>query len=100
MGRKAFDRIYTNGRISREFHPAKQLCRPADLDSRGFVYVRESEELMDEAKGLLTDTLANCSASELREWNSLKGKLRDALSDYIYQKTKRSPMILPIIMET
>ena len=55
---------------------------------------------MVEAKGLLTDTLANCSASELREWNSLKGKLRDALSDYIYQKTKRSPMILPIIMET
>ncbi|MBR6386570.1 MAG: RNase J family beta-CASP ribonuclease, partial [Ruminococcus sp.] len=71
-----------------------------DIISRGFVYVRESEELTDEAKGLLTDTLANCSASELREWNSLKGKLRDALSDYIYQKTKRSPMILPIIMET
>ena len=71
-----------------------------DIISRGFVYVRESEELMVEAKLLLTDTLNNCSASELREWNSLKGKLRDSLSDYIYQKTKRSPMILPIIMET
>ena len=71
-----------------------------DIISRGFVYVRESEELMVEAKGLLSDTLANCSSNELREWNSLKGKLRDALSDYIYQKTKRSPMILPIIMET
>ncbi|SHM25827.1 ribonuclease J [Ruminococcus flavefaciens] len=77
-----------------------EIVAGPDIISRGFVYVRESEELMEEAKGLLTDTLANCSASELREWNSLKGKLRDALSDYIYQKTKRSPMILPIIMET
>ena len=71
-----------------------------DIISRGFVYVRESEELMVEARQLLTDTLNNCSAAELREWNTLKGKLRDSLSDYIYQKTKRSPMILPIIMET
>ena len=77
-----------------------EIVAGPDIISRGFVYVRESEELMVEARGLLTDTLANCSASELREWNSLKGKLRDALSDYIYQKTKRSPMILPIIMET
>ena len=77
-----------------------EIVAGPDIISRGFVYVRESEELMVEAKGLLTDTLANCSAGELREWNSLKGKLRDALSDYIYQKTKRSPMILPIIMET
>ena len=67
-----------------------------DIISRGFVYVRESEELMVEARQLLTDTLNNCSAAELREWNTLKGKLRDSLSDYIYQKTKRSP----IIMET
>ena len=55
---------------------------------------------MVEARALLSNTLASCSAAELREWNTLKGKLRDALSDYIYQKTKRSPMILPIIMET
>lgn len=71
-----------------------------DIISRGFVYVRESEELMVEAKLLLNNTLNSCSAAELREWNALKGKMRDALSDYIYQKTKRSPMILPIIMET
>lgn len=70
-----------------------------DIISRGFVYVRESEELMDESKNVLNDTLRHCSASEFREWNTLKGKMRDALSDYIYQKTKRSPMILPIIME-
>ena len=71
-----------------------------DIISRGFVYVRESEELIEEAKQLLSDTLYNCSIHELKEWNTLKGKMRDALSDYIYQKTKRSPMILPIIMET
>jgi ribonuclease J len=70
-----------------------------DIISRGFVYVRESEELIEEAKQLLSDTLYNCSIHELKEWNTLKGKMRDALSDYIYQKTKRSPMILPIIME-
>lgn len=70
-----------------------------DIISRGFVYVRESEELFVEAKELLNNTLDNCSYHEMREWNTLKGKLRDALSDYIYQKTKRSPMILPVIME-
>lgn len=70
-----------------------------DIISRGFVYVRESEELIDEAKQVLNNTLEQCSIHDLREWNSLKTKLKDALSDYIYSKTKRSPMILPIIME-
>jgi len=70
-----------------------------ELISRGFVYVREAEELMDEAKLLLTETLDQCNASALRDWNGLKGRLRDVLSDYIFQKTKRTPMILPIIME-
>ena len=67
--------------------------------SRGFVYVRESEELIDNARHLLASTLATCSIQDFREWNSIKTRLRDALSDYIYEKTKRSPMILPIIME-
>ncbi|MDO5560121.1 MAG: ribonuclease J [Oscillospiraceae bacterium] len=70
-----------------------------DIISRGFVYVRESEELIDEAKQILNNTLAQCTIHDLREWNSLKTKLKDALSEYIYSKTKRSPMILPIIME-
>jgi ribonuclease J len=70
-----------------------------DIISRGFVYVRESEELMEEARQLLMDTLQHCSTQELKEWGTLKNKLRDVLSDYIYGKTKRSPMILPIIME-
>lgn len=70
-----------------------------EIISRGFVYVRESEELIDNARHLLASTLATCSIQDFREWNSIKTKLRDALSDYIYEKTKRSPMILPIIME-
>jgi len=70
-----------------------------DVVSRGFVYVRESEELMVEAKRILTKTLQHCMDNDLREWNTIKAKLKDALSDYIYTKTRRNPMILPIIME-
>lgn len=70
-----------------------------DIVSRGFVYVRESEELMGAAKKLLTDTLQNCMDNDTREWNVIKTKMKDVLSDYIYMKTKRSPMILPVIME-
>lgn len=70
-----------------------------DIVSRGFVYVRESEELMDEAKKILLKTLQFCMDSDLREWNAIKTKMKDALSDYIYTRTRRNPMILPIIME-
>ncbi|MBQ6040387.1 MAG: ribonuclease J [Oscillospiraceae bacterium] len=76
-----------------------EIVSGPELISRGFVYVRESEELMDEARLLLTDALDQCSAADLHDWNALKAKLRDVLSDYIFHKTKRSPMILPIIME-
>ncbi len=70
-----------------------------DIVSRGFVYVRESEELLDEAKMLMKSVMEDCFARNVREWGNIKSAMRDALSDYIYQKTKRSPMILPIIME-
>lgn len=70
-----------------------------DIVSRGFVYVRESEELLEEAKAILTDTLQKCLDSNMREWNSIKTKLKEKLSDFIYTKTQRNPMILPIIME-
>lgn len=78
---------------------SNEVVSGPDIISRGFVYVRESEELIDNAKHIVMDTLNECSVYELREWNSLKAKLRDSLSDYIYTKTKRNPMILPIIME-
>ncbi|MBR6044908.1 MAG: ribonuclease J [Ruminococcus sp.] len=70
-----------------------------DVVSRGFVYVRESEELIDEAKALLTEALQDCLDRGVREWNTIKNKMKDDLSDYIFRKTKRTPMILPIIME-
>lgn len=70
-----------------------------DIVSRGFVYVRESEELLDEAKQLMKQVMQNCCDRNIREWGNIKSAMRDALSEYIYSKTKRSPMILPIIME-
>ena len=70
-----------------------------DIVSRGFVYVREAEELMSKAKKILTETLQKCMEGDNREWNVIKGKLKDALSDYIFIQTRRSPMILPVIME-
>lgn len=70
-----------------------------DVVSRGFVYVRESEELIEQAKKLMAKVLQTCMDNDLREWNAIKTKMKDALSDYIYTRTKRSPMILPIIME-
>lgn len=75
------------------------LVSGPDIISRGFVYVRESEELMSEARQVLNKVLNGCTPRDLKEWGTLKTKLRDVLSDYIYEKTKRSPMILPIIME-
>ena len=70
-----------------------------DIISRGFVYVRESEGLMDEAKEIVKGVLRECEESNITDWASLKTKVRDELRSYLYEKTKRKPMILPIIME-
>ncbi|MDE7399088.1 MAG: ribonuclease J [Oscillospiraceae bacterium] len=70
-----------------------------DIVSRGFVYVRESEELLDDAKNLMRSVMNDCQERNVREWGNIKSAMRDALSDFIYKETKRSPMILPIIME-
>lgn len=70
-----------------------------DIVSRGFVYVRESEELLDDAKQLMNGVMDDLFDRGVREWGNIKSAMRDALSEFIYQKTKRSPMILPIIME-
>ncbi|WP_294499926.1 ribonuclease J [uncultured Gemmiger sp.] len=70
-----------------------------ELVSRGFVYVRESEELMDGARTQVEIALDRALADNAHDWNSLKTRVREALSSYIYRKTKRSPMILPIVME-
>jgi len=70
-----------------------------DVISRGFVYVRESENLMDEVKQMLTELVSNYTNGERRDWSSIKNIIKENLRTYIYQKTKRNPMILPIIME-
>ena len=70
-----------------------------ELVSRGFVYVRESEELIDGARTQVEIALDRALADNAHDWNSLKTRVREALSSYIYRKTKRSPMILPILME-
>ena len=70
-----------------------------DIVSRGFVYVRESEKLMEDAKAVAKKVLEEQCSASVREWGSIKPALRDALSSFIYQQTKRSPMILPVIME-
>jgi ribonuclease J len=76
----------------------KVLAGP-DLVSRGFVYVRENESLMDGAQGVVENALQRCMEEGVRDWNSVKTRVREALSSYIYRRTKRSPMILPILME-
>ncbi len=76
-----------------------EILTGPDIISRGFVYVRESEELMDEAKNVAMDTIYECIDNGDTEWNIIKNHIRDSMSDFIYNKTKRSPMIIPIIME-
>lgn len=70
-----------------------------DIISRGFVYVRESEGLMDEAREIVRSVLKNCEERQITDWATLKSKIRDELREFLYEKTKRKPMILPIIME-
>ncbi|MGI6404602.1 MAG: RNase J family beta-CASP ribonuclease [Oscillospiraceae bacterium] len=76
----------------------KILAGP-DIVSRGFVYVRESEDMIGRAETIAKDSIQNCISNNTREWGTLKQRVRDDLSDYFWQVTKRSPMILPVIQE-
>ncbi len=76
-----------------------QIISGPDLISRGFVYVRGAEELMEEARTIVRDVLEECCRRDPRDWGTMKTRVRDELSRMLFQKTKRSPMILPIIME-
>ena len=82
--------------ISKE--DGKVLAGP-DIISRGFVYVRESEDLMDGAKTVIKEVLNECEEKNIKEWAYLKNNIKENLKEYLYTKTKRNPMILPIIME-
>lgn len=78
---------------------SNQLLAGPDIVSRGFVYVRESEDLMDEAKRVVDDVVADCLSRHVTDWGKLKNMIRDSLSDFMWKRMKRNPMILPIIME-
>ena len=70
-----------------------------DVISRGFVYVRESENLMDDVKSVVRHEIAKCEEKGIRDWSTIKSTVRENLRDYVFSKTKRNPMIIPIIME-
>ena len=76
-----------------------QLVSGPDIVSRGFVYVRESDELLDEARLLVEEAVQDCLDRGKTDWGKLKSTVKDVLSDFVWKKTKRRPMILPIIME-
>ena len=76
-----------------------QLLAGPDIVSRGFVYVRESEDLMGEAREVVEEALDGCLSKNISDWGKIKSTIKDALGDYVWKKTKRRPMILPIIME-
>ena len=76
---------------------AKKKC--PDIVSRGFVYVRESEDLMEDARAVVNDAVLDCLDRHVNDWGKIKNIIRDSLSDFLWKRMKRNPMILPIIME-
>ena len=74
------------------------VCGP-EIVSRGFVYVREADVLLDEARELVRETLSNCEQKNITDWGKIKNQIRDNLSEFVWRKTRRRPMILPIFME-
>ena len=76
-----------------------QVLAGPDIVSRGFVYVRGSESLMDEAKQVLDDTMEHCMEKNITDWGKIKTSIKDDLGEFVWKKTKRRPMIMPIIME-
>jgi len=76
-----------------------EIVSGPDVVSRGFVYVRESENLMEDVKKVIREDVRALEEQGIRDWTTIKSTLKDNLRDYIFQKTKRNPMILPIISE-
>ena len=76
-----------------------QMVSGPDIISRGFVYVRESTDLMNEVRDMVTKSVENCKRQNIKDWSSIKSQIRDDLRNFIFKKTRRNPMILPIIMD-
>ena len=78
---------------------SNQLLAGPDIVSRGFVYVRESEDLMEEARLVVSEAVEDCLERNISDWTKIKNVIKDSLNDYLWKKMKRNPIILPIIME-
>lgn len=78
---------------------ACEVVSGPDVVSRGFVYVRESEQLIEDIRRIAREVLEECCQEHTFDWNTMKTRVRDELSHMLFQKTKRSPMILPILMD-
>lgn len=76
-----------------------QVLAGPDIVSRGFVYVRGSEDLMDSARAVLIDTMDRCMDRNITDWTKIKSEIKDSLGDFVWKETQRRPMIMPIIME-
>lgn len=76
-----------------------QLVAGPDIVTRGFVYVREAEELLEEAREIVADSVQTCMDKNITDWSKIKNIIKDDLSEYLWKKMKRNPVILPIIME-
>lgn len=76
-----------------------ELLAGPDIVSRGFVYVKESDALLEEARKIIEKAVLGCLKKNVTDWGKIKGTIKDTLSDYVWKKTKRRPMILPILME-
>lgn len=84
--------------LTLEKHSSNLLAGP-DIVSRGFVYVRESEDLMEEARSVVEEAIDSCLERHITDWGKMKNVIKDSLGEFLWKRTKRSPMILPIIME-
>lgn len=78
---------------------SRMVVSGPDIISRGFVYVRENEQLIEEARSVALAALEKCQSKNVKDWNTMKSQVRDALNSYIYETTKRTPIILPIFLE-
>lgn len=75
------------------------MISPPDIITRGFIYVKESEDLIAELKEVIADVIYDCNLQHITDWTTMKGAVKSALSNFLYKKTKRNPMILPVINE-
>ena len=75
------------------------LISGPDIITRGFIYVKESEKLMEELRDVALDAIERCQRKRVRDWSAIKTAIKNDLSGYLYKATKRNPMILPVIME-